>query len=709
MALSNSDLFLLAIVAIVGFWYLFKDNLGSADKKTAALLGTGKDNKLGDVSGGDSRNFVEAMEKAKKRIVIFYGSQTGTAEDYATRLAREAKSKYGISSLVADPEEYDFECLDAVPEDHLVIFVMATYGEGEPTDNAIGLMDFLKEDSPQFSKGGDLSNLKFVVFALGNRTYEQFCAIGRIVDERLTALGAKRIGERGEGDDDKSMEEDYLAWKDGMWEAVQKEMGFEEGQGGDIPDFDVQELTDGNFQEEKVFLGELSQRALTGSRGVYDAKNPYPSPLVKVKELFSVDSSRNCVFAEFDIKDTGIRYQAGDHVGVFPINPDNEVDKLIKVLGLTEKAHTVIDIKPLDPTLAKVPFPIPTTYETVIRYYIDICALASRQSIGSFAKFAPTDEARAFLEKIAEVLIMAAGGDYHDENSNFTVWNVPFDRVISGISRLQPRYYSISSSPKLHPDSIHVTAVVLKYSPGLKDPLPNSKYIFGVGTNYLLNLKLAASGEISQLDNARTTGEDTPRYKLEGPRNKYFKEGAWRVPIHVRRSNFRLPTSPKIPVVMVGPGTGVAPFRGFVQERVALARKAKEKDGEGALKDWGNVILFYGCRQADDDFLYKDEWEEYAKELDGKLKLYVAFSRQPGQPKIYVQKLIDEKQDEIAEALVTKKGYAYICGDARHMAREVEAKFEEILAKAKGGSREDGAKELKLLKDRNRLLLDVWS
>lgn len=131
---------------------------------------------------------------------------------------------------------------------------MATYGEGEPTDNAVQLMQNLQDDSFEFSKGGrDLSGLKYVVFGLGNKTYEHYNVISKHVDDALAKMGATRMGTRGEGDDDKSMEEDYLEWKDGMWEDFSTAMGVEEGQGGDSADFVVHELD--SHPEEKVYLG----------------------------------------------------------------------------------------------------------------------------------------------------------------------------------------------------------------------------------------------------------------------------------------------------------------------------------------------------------------------------------------------------------------------------------------------------------------------
>lgn len=108
--------------------------------------------------------------------------------------------------------------------------------------------------------------------------------------------------------------------------------------------------------------------------------------------------------------------------------------------------------------------------------------------------------------------------------------------------------------------------------------------------------------------------------------------------------------------LLTPPKQGVAPFRAFVQERVALARKAKEKDGPDALKDWGTMDLFYGCRRSDWDYLYKQEWEDYAKELDGKFVMHTALSREPGQAKVYVQQLVAEQADHIGDSLVNKKG-----------------------------------------------------
>ncbi|KAL4402820.1 NADPH-hemoprotein reductase [Malassezia pachydermatis] len=690
------------------------------------LSGTKEEDVFVPDEGESATNFVDRLQAQKKRLVIFYGSQTGTAEEYAIRIAREAKARYGTSPLVIDPESEEMDKLDLVPEDCAVVFVMATYGEGEPTDNAVPMMEFLKSSDVAFTNGSTLENLHYVAFGLGNRTYEYFNETIRQLDDRLQQLGAHRIGERGEGDDEKGLEEDYLAWKDGMFEALASTLGLEEGATGDVSDYVVTELDE---VPERVYHGEYHPRGLSGMVGNHDARNPYPSQVMESHELFASGvASRTCTHLEFDIKDTGMSYQHGDHLGVWPCNPEPQVDRALAVLGLLEKRDQVIHIKSLDPTLAKVPFPIPTTYEAVMRYYLDINALASRQALATFAPFAPSDAAREELERIgkdrdyfkervadhgyrvAQVLQLVAGDSLLDDDiAKTTKWNLSFDRVISAIPRLTPRYYSISSSPKLSPDRIHITVVGLRYTP------PSATMdVFGLASNFLSSVNMVRHGETPLLEDPR---HGTPLYQLEGPSGKYKSTGeqdetVLRVPIHVRRSTFRLPTSTKVPIIMIGPGTGVAPFRSFVQERVATARKAKAKLGEDALQDWSDLRLYYGCRRRNEDFLYHDEWDKYAAELDGKLKLRLSFSREVFKPdgsKLYVQDLIWEDREALANAILNKRAYIYICGEGKGMCHDVESTLSKILGQAKGGDEELGRAELKLLKERNRMMLDVWS
>lgn len=202
---------------------------------------------------------------------MFYGSQTGTAEDYASRFVKKCKQQYGVSAMAADIEQYDLGYMDTLPDDHLVVFIMATYGEGEPTDNATALWelltnDSLDEDAFVFSKeekpAGDrpLDKVRYAVFGLGNKTYEHYNAVGRLVDQHMQRLGAQRIGERGEGDDDACLEEDFMEWQESLWPVFCQALGVDESSARSGPrqaSFLVQEVEDA---PNGVYYGELAER-----------------------------------------------------------------------------------------------------------------------------------------------------------------------------------------------------------------------------------------------------------------------------------------------------------------------------------------------------------------------------------------------------------------------------------------------------------------
>lgn len=550
--------------------------------------------------GGKSRNILEKMEETGKNCVVFYGSQTGTAEDYASRLAKEGSARFGLATMVADLEDYDYDNLDQFPEDKVAFFILATYGEGEPTDNAVDFYEFINGDDVSFTGGASadekpLGNLRYVAFGLGNNTYEHYNSMVRNVNKALEKLGAQRIGEAGEGDDGAgTMEEDFLAWKEPMWQALSEAMNLEEREAVYEPAFDIIEKPEMDASEDDVYLGEPNKNHLQGeSKGPYNANNPYIAPIAESKELFT-SGNRNCLHMEINVAGSGINYATGDHIAIWPTNAGKEVDRFVKIIGLESKRHMVISVKGRDPT-AKVPFPSPTTYDAVVRYHMEICAPISRQFVSQLAAFAPNDTIKAelakmgndrdyFAEKVAELNLNIA--QLLEVQSNGEPWTkIPFSLWIEGLHKIQPRYYSISSSSHVQKDKISITAVVESIEK------PGAPYIVkGVTTNYLLALKQKQHGDPNPDPNGLN-------YALTGPRNKY--DGI-HVPVHVRHSNFKLPSDPSRPIIMVGPGTGVAPFRGFVQERAAMAR-----EGENV----GKTVLFFGCRRKEEDFLYEHEWE----------------------------------------------------------------------------------------------------
>lgn len=679
--LDTLDILVLAALLAGTVAYLTKGKLWA--KPTTFVLPAN-----GTIRPGKTRNIVEKMEQSNKNCVVFYGSQTGTAEDYASRLAKEGKQRFGLETMVADLEDYDFENLDTLPEDKVAMFVLATYGEGEPTDNAVDFYEFVTGEDASFSEGNEpaLGNLRYVAFGLGNNTYEHYNSMVRNVDAAFTKLGAKRIGAAGEGDDGAgTMEEDFLAWKDPMWEALAESMGLEEREAVYEPVFSATEREDLTPDAPEVYLGEPNKMHLEGvSRGPYNAHNPYIAPIVESKEIFTV-KDRNCLHMEIDISGSNLSYQTGDHIAIWPTNSGKEVDRFLKITGLYEKRDKVISVKPLDPT-AKVPFPTPTTYGSVVRYHMEIQAPVSRQFLSTLAAFAPNETAKAemaklgsdkdyFHSKVANHMLNIA--QVLEQVSNGAVWDaIPFSCLIEGVTKIQPRYYSISSSSLVQKNKISITAVVESlHFPSRPEALK------GVTTNYLLALSESQNGNPSPDPHGLT-------YEIKGPRNKY---DGHHVPVHVRHSNFKLPSDPTKPVIMIGPGTGVAPFRAFVQERAHQAAKGVPV---------GKTVLFFGCRHPEQDFLYAKEWEQYKEILGDRFELITAFSRESNK-KVYVQHRLKEHAALVNE-LLDKKAYFYVCGDASHMAREVNNVLANIIAEYRGIPAEKGEDVVKAMRTANQ-------
>jgi NADPH-ferrihemoprotein reductase len=294
---------------------------------------------------------------------------------------------------------------------------------------------------------------------------------------------------------------------------------------------------------------------------------------------------------DIDIRGSGLVYETGDHVAVWPSNSDIEVDRFLRVFGLIEKRHNSIQIKPTGSI--KQHIPSPTTYDAAARYYLEICGPVSRQFVGNLSAFASNSHQKENLLKLAKNTELF--GERITSNlfniaqliesisPDCPVFPIPFEVLLEGVRHLQPRYYSISSSSLVDKDIISLTTVV--------ESVKVSQHLFkGVSSNYLLAIKRAQNGE--QL------GQNESPYAVNGPRYKYKNAS---VPIHVRHSSFKLPHDSAQPIVMIGPGTGVAPFRAFVQERVKQVQSGINV---------GKMILFFGCRN-DQDFIYREDWKVY--------------------------------------------------------------------------------------------------
>lgn len=666
---------------------------------TKGKLWAGHENEESNYSKSGScatNDLVDIMKKSGKKAIVFYGSQTGTAEDYAIKFTKEFQSKFKVPTMCVDLADVSFEHFqnikESIPDFKLAAFFMATYGEGEPTDNAVEFFDYLSNECD------GLDGINYVCFGLGNNTYEFYNAIGKKTVSEMNEKGANLIGALGLGDDGKgTMDEDYLEWKDSLFDIIKDQLNLEESAVEYESAIQITENKDLSSKSSEVSLGEPNSHYINAQTdeqlnllkyGPFNHTHPYLAPIQNTRELFNSDE-RHCIHAEFDLSQTNLKYSTGDHVAIWPSNSNEKVDSLLSILGLTEKKDVVIDLKSLDSTV-HVPFPTPTTYETALRHYLEISGPVSRQFIKSISQFCPNEETKKALLKvadskeafhktvtarylnIADCLSLLSGG--------FVWTSVPFSFIVESIPKLQPRYYSISSSSSMEKQTIHITAVVEQAMPSGCD-----HYVTGVATNLLLN--------IDHKQNKRETSL-VENFDLEGPRSLFHNK----LPIHIRRSTFKLPSNPCTPVIMVGPGTGAAPFRAFVREKV--------KQMENGISNVGELLFFFGCRNSEEDFIYKEEWTEYAKKLDNKFNMITAFSRKTDR-KVYVQHKLLENAAKVVE-LLDKGAFFYVCGDAANMAKSVQQALIDIYKTEKKVTAEIASTMVKQLRVNNRYQEDVW-
>merc|ERR1719285_644247 len=671
--LGTLDYILLtAIAAAAAWWFFMRDGDGDQIpeyeiKPMAAPSSSGE-------GGSQDKGFLGKMKKTNRRMVVFYGSQTGTAEEFAGRLAKEG-ARYGLKGLVADPEEEDMDELQKLAEVEdelggpcLAVFMLATYGEGDPTDNAVEFNEKLTNDDL------DLSGMNFAVFGLGNKTYEHFNAMGKFADKKLEDLGGKRIHVLGMGDDDANLEDDFITWKEAFWASVCAQFGIEaSNEEFNTRQYDHKILEEGDFKPEKVYTGEGARlKSFVTQRPPFDVKNPFMAPITVNRNLHGSNSGRVGLHLELDITGSRIRYDAGDHVAVYPINNTDLVNSIGSLLNIDmDQVFTMTNVD--EDSTKKHPFPCPTTYRTALSHYVEITALPRTPIIKELAKYTTEPEEKAKLELMCsttpegkqEYQTWVVDGCRHVGHilADLPSCKPPIDHLLELLPRLQPRFYSIASSSKVHNTSVHICGVVVEYK------IPDGRTNKGVATTWLQSKVPVGEGE---------------------------ERLCPKVPVYIRRSQFRLPNRPQTPVIMIGPGTGLAPFRGFIQERAYLKEQGKPV---------GPTVLFFGCRNKAYDYIYQDELEQW--QTDGVLDLHVAFSRDQ-EKKRYVTHLLNENGQHVWE-LLEQGGHLYVCGDAKMMAKDVRNIIVDI-AKVNGNMSESDADAfVKKLETQKRYSADVWS
>ena len=536
----------------------------------------------------------QPVDNTLSHVNIFYGTQTGTAENIAHELAGNLKNNK-LSATSKCLSELSMEILPTLKKS---VFVVSTYGEGEMPDNADVFWNELSANTAP-----SLENTEYAVLALGDTSYDDFCEAGKLLDLRLEQLGGTRMLQRVDCDVD--YEEKASEWSQSL----------------------------GHILGSKKLEPEAKKETINWTR-----KNPFLAKITENILLSGPGSNKEIRHFEIDLEGSEIKYLVGDSINIFPSNDPKLVDQILCKIGVGK--HDICDqIGKTYYEALKTDYEISTPSKAFIK---EIEPFLSSKSYSQLLSAGSKDDMDSFLY----------GKDILDILNINKALKIDASFFIDLLRPLQHRAYSISSSPLKNPNKVEITVSKVEWD-------NDGRKHNGVCSNYL-----------STLDQ---TSEN--------------------VGVFLSANNsFRLPENDNLPIIMVGPGTGIAPFKAFLEERDASKAKGK---------NW----LFFGDQTEKDDFIYKD----LLTEMQNKsvlTRLDLAFSRDQ-EEKIYVQTRLLENSQEIFHWL-EEGAYFYICGDADRMAKDVEVALIKIIRECGRFSSEEADQYFKELKRNKRYLRDVY-
>lgn len=543
----------------------------------------------------------------KPVLTIVYGSQTGNAKRVAEQLAEQANHQ-GLESRLIRASSFKIKDL---AKEKLLYVVISTHSSGDLAEPPDDSRDFFEQLMGK--RAPQVEGLSFSVLALGDTSYPDFCGVGRDIDKRLEALGGTRLFDIAEADVD--IETVAEPWQEKVL-AKAKEL----------------QNTAAPNQASAVVT------PLHAAKSLWSRQNPFLAELYVNQRIVASDSDKDVRHYELSLEGSGLTYQPGDALGVWPTQDKQLVDAVIQELGFD--ADESITVKDKTHSL-----------QEWLTHYRELTCL-TRPFIAAHAELAQHVQLNALLSSegqsdLAKLLSQVQLIDFLRQYP--AQWQA--QSFVEALRALAPRMYSIASSQSAVGEEVHLTVDYVKYQ-------VEDEQRYGVTSHYLAHLE-------------------------EGDK----------VPIFIDANDrFRLPEDGSTDVIMIGPGTGVAPFRAFVQERA-------ETEAEG--RNW----LFFGSRHLRSDFLYQAEWREALRQ--GELQhLSVAFSRDQ-EHKIYVQDRIRKNAQELWQWL-EGGAHIYICGDAERMAGDVHQALIDVISQQSGQSVEQADNYLKELMNRGRYARDVY-
>jgi sulfite reductase (NADPH) flavoprotein alpha-component len=565
----------------------------------------------GLLAGMFSRVLPVGAASAKPSVALLWASQTGNAETLAQSFAAQLEQ----SGWAVELQSMNDYSLDKLKQKRHALFVTSTFGDGDAPDNGNDFWSQLQAE-PE----GALAELEFGVLALGDSNYDQFCGHGKKLYARLAQLGARPLAERVDCDTDyaKPAAEWFACVRERLPQAADKI----------------------SAHTSTKTAGDGAVAPVT-TRSTYGKTNPYAARLVINQKLNGEGAGKDVRWFGFDLGDSGITYEAGDAMGVWPKNCPDYVFELLQALQLNAETPVLVDTqeKPLHQALIN-------DYEILRPSPEALRFIAERSASANLAKLLREESKQELQDWLY-------GRQLADLLHEFPI-GCAVEELLPLLKRLQPRLYSIASSPKAYPDQIHLTVSAVRYT----------RYSAG-------------------------------RRERKGVCSTFLADRSQdvQVPIFVQASkHFHVPDDGNAPLIMIGPGTGIAPFRGFLQERQARG-------------DTGKNWLFFGEQHAATDFYYQDELQQFQK--DGVLSdLSLAFSRDQGK-KIYVQDRMRERGEEIWQWL-EEGAYFCVCGDASRMAKDVDHALRDIVQEYGKFDEAETVNYMRKLNMGKRYLRDVY-
>ncbi|MCY8975376.1 assimilatory sulfite reductase (NADPH) flavoprotein subunit [Bacillus atrophaeus] len=547
----------------------------------------------------------DTAQTISKEVTILYGSQTGNAQGLAENMGKTLEGR-GYQVNVSSMSDFKPNNLKKIKN---LLIVVSTHGEGDPPDNALSFHEFLHG-----RRAPKLDDLRFSVLALGDSSYEFFCQTGKEFDARLEELGGTRLSPRVDCDLD--YDEPAAEW--------------------------VEEVLGGLSEAQSGIAEPTPAAAPRSGESAYTRTNPFRAEVLENINLNGRGSNKETRHLELSLEGSGLTYEPGDSLGVYPENDPALVDMLLEEMNWDPEEVVTVnkqgDVRPLKEALISH-FEITVLTKPLLQ---QAAQLSADEDLRELLSPGNEEKAKAYLE----------GRDVLDLVRDFGPWGVSAQEFIAILRKMPARLYSIASSLSANPDEVHLTIGAVRYDAHGRE----------------------RKGVCSILCAERLQPGDT-------------------LPVYIQHNqNFKLPDNPETPIIMVGPGTGIAPFRSFMQER-------EEAGAEG--KSW----MFFGDQHFVTDFLYQTEWQKWLK--DGVLtKMDVAFSRDTDE-KVYVQHRMLEHSKEMF-AWIQEGAAVYICGDEKHMAHDVHQALIDIIEKEGGMSREKAEEYLADMQQQKRYQRDVY-